>query len=86
MNEIGVCPSLFIVGRSLSCADSFTDTGISKAQVNGVVKEPKELTPWNEGEDTGKGLEELSSTHDWTPEKMFKYVYIFSYFRLHTAC
>lgn len=59
-----------------SFSDSFTDSGISRSQTNGSVKETdlRELTPWDGGEDADMSLDDGRNAQGWRPEEMFRYV------------
>lgn len=55
-------------------SDSFTDTGISRTHMNGVVKEGelKQLERWDDG---GAGVTDLDDNNTgggWSPEAMFQ--------------
>ncbi|XP_067935032.1 ataxin-2-like protein isoform X2 [Watersipora subatra] len=69
-----VCMDAIDADTKYGETDSFTDSAISKAQVNGMSK-TRELTPYVlESSDSAleRPLEELDSESPWTPEKMFK--------------
>ena len=55
-------------------SDSFTDTGISRTQLNGSYKESelRQLERWDDGESINTQLEENSGGSGWSAEAMFR--------------